>query len=124
MDCCFPVSVKPAVQNTYKPFIRSRKCPGHIPMRESFAIFIYLFMPIQSRPFFTSRTPGKDQKIEQLLYFLLVQYPEISMSSVVNDFVHAISKHSKKVPRTNNMFLFPWMDSYDSISIGIKALLN
>ena len=38
-----------------------------------FAIFIYFFIPVLSRPSFTSRTPNKDQKIEQLLYFLLVQ---------------------------------------------------
>ena len=65
--------VKPEVQKTYKPY-RSRKCiRGHIPMHEIFAVFICIFIPVLSRPSFTSRTPDKDQKIEQLFYFLLVQ---------------------------------------------------
>ena len=65
--------VKPAVQNTYKP-CRSRKCiRGHILMHAIFAVFIYFFIPVQSRSCFTSRTLDKDQKIEQLFYFLLVQ---------------------------------------------------
>jgi hypothetical protein len=65
--------VKPAVQNTYKR-CRSRKCiRWHIPVHAIFAVFIYFFIPALSRPSFTSRTPNKDQKTEQLLYFLLVQ---------------------------------------------------
>ena len=69
--CSVPV-VKPAVQNTYNAY-RSRKCiRGHIPVHAIFAIFIYLFIPVLSRSYFTSRTPDKDQKIEQLFYFLLV----------------------------------------------------
>ena len=51
--------VKPAVQNTYKPF-RSRKCIwGHVPMHEIFAAFIYFFIPVLSRSSFTSSTPDK-----------------------------------------------------------------
>ena len=65
--------VKPVVQNTYKP-CRSRKCiRGHIPMHAIFAVFIYIFIPVLSRSYFTSRTPDKDQKIEQLFYYILVQ---------------------------------------------------
>ena len=58
--------VTPAVQNTYKP-CRSRKCiRGHIPMHAIFAVFYLFFLPDLSRLSFTSRTPDKDQKIEQL----------------------------------------------------------
>ena len=39
----------------------------------NFAVFYLFFLPVLSRPSFTSRTPNKDQKIEQLFYFLLVQ---------------------------------------------------
>ena len=42
---------------------------GHIPMHASFAVLL----PVLSRLSFTSKTPDKDQKIEQLFYFLLVQ---------------------------------------------------
>ena len=63
-----------------------------------FAIFIYFFIPVLSRPSFTSRTPDKDQKKEQLFYFpsFKPHSLETSMSSVVNVFVHAICKRSKK----------------------------
>ena len=68
-------AVRPPVQNTYKP-CRSRKCTrGHFPMHAIFAVFYLFFLPVLSRPSFTSRTPDKDQKIEKLLYFLLVQVP-------------------------------------------------
>ena len=67
--------VKPAVQNMYKP-CRSRKyIRGHIPMHAFFAVFIYFFIHVLSRSCFTSRTPDKDQKIEQLFYFLHIQVP-------------------------------------------------
>ena len=67
--------LKLAVQNTCKAY-RSRKCiQGHIPMHAIFAVFIYFFIHVLSRSCFTSRTPDKDQKIEQLFYFLLVQVP-------------------------------------------------
>ena len=67
-------------------------------MNEIFVIFIYLFIPVLSRSYFTTRTPDKDQKIEQHFYFFLVQVhnPETTMSSTVNSFVHAIRKRSKK----------------------------
>ena len=65
--------VKPAVQNTYKR-CRSRKCiRWHIPVHAIFAVFYLIFLPVLSRPSFTSRTPNKDQKTEQLFYFKLVQ---------------------------------------------------
>ena len=35
--------------------------------------FLSIFLSVLSRPSFTFRTPNKDQKIEQLFYFLLVQ---------------------------------------------------
>ena len=55
---------------------RSRKCiRWHVPMHAIFVVFIYFFIPVLSRSCFTSRTPDKDQKIEQLFYFLLVQVP-------------------------------------------------
>ena len=69
--------VTPVVPNTYKP-CRSRNCiRGHIPMYAIFAVFYLLsvFLPVLSRPSFTSRTPNKDQKIEQVFYFLLIQVP-------------------------------------------------
>ena len=75
VSCCLSILstellavVKPVVQNMYKCW-RSRKCiQGHIPMHVIFAVFIYFFIPVLSRPSFTSRTPNKDQKIEQLFY--------------------------------------------------------
>ena len=64
--------VKPAVQNTYKR-CRSRKCiRWHILI---FAVFYLFFLLVLSRPSFTSRTPNKDQKTEELFYLLLVQVP-------------------------------------------------
>ena len=67
--------VKPAVQNTYKR-CRSRKyIRWHIPVHAIFAVFYLFFLPFLSRSPFTSRTPNKDQKTEQLFYFLLVQFP-------------------------------------------------
>ena len=42
-------------------------------MHAIFAVFYLFFLPILSKPSFISRTPDKDQKIEQLFYFLLVQ---------------------------------------------------
>ena len=65
--------VKPAVQNMYKPY-RSRKyIRERIPVHEIFGIFSFFFISVLSRPSFTS--PDKDQKIEQLFYFLLIQVP-------------------------------------------------
>ena len=67
--------VKPAVQNTYKR-CKSRECiRWHIPVHAIFAVFYLFFLPALSRPSFTSRTPNKDQKTEQLFYFLFVQAP-------------------------------------------------
>ena len=56
---------------------RSRKCIlWHIPVHAIFAAVFYIFfLPVLSRSPFTSRTPNKDQKTEQLFYFLLVQVP-------------------------------------------------
>ena len=55
---------------------RSRKCiRWHIPVHAIFAVFYLFFLFVLSRPSFTSRTPNKDQKTEELFYFLLVQVP-------------------------------------------------
>ena len=55
---------------------RSRKCIRWlIPVHAIFAVFYLFFLPVLSRSSFTSRTPNKDQKTEQLFYFLLVQVP-------------------------------------------------
>ena len=52
----------------------SRKCIRcHIQVHAIFAVFYPFFLPVLSRSSFTSRTPNKDQKTEQLFYFLLVQ---------------------------------------------------
>ena len=54
----------------------SRKCiRGHISMHEIFTIFISFFIPVLSRPSFTSRTPNNNQEIKQLFYVFLVQIP-------------------------------------------------
>ena len=39
----------------------------------NFCCFYLFFLPVLSRSSFTSRTPNKDQKTEQLFYFLLIQ---------------------------------------------------
>ena len=55
---------------------RSRKyIRWHIPVHAIFAVFYLFFFPVLSRPSFTSRTPNKDQKTEQLFYFQFVQVP-------------------------------------------------
>ena len=67
------------------------------------AVFIYFFIPVLSRSYFTSRTPHKDQKIEQLFYFLFKSYnPEISMNPAVNGFAHAAHERSQKWSRVKN----------------------
>ena len=44
---------------------RSRKCiRWHIPVHAIFTVFYLFFLLVLSRPFFTSRTPNKDQKTE------------------------------------------------------------
>ena len=78
---------------------RSRKCIGClIPVHAIFAIFIYFFIPVLSRSCSTSRTLDKDQKIEQLFYFLLVQVPKPGdiHEHCSEHFVHAIRKRLKK----------------------------
>ena len=47
--------------------------PWHIPLHALFAVLYRFFLPVLSRPFFTSRTPNKDQKTEQLFYLLFAQ---------------------------------------------------
>ena len=52
---------------------RSRKgIRWHIPVNAIFAILYLFFIPVLSRPLFTFRTPNKDQKTEQLFYFLFI----------------------------------------------------
>ena len=73
-----------------------RRCiRGHIPMHTIFyRLSIFHSCPVC----ITYRTPDKDRKIEQLFFFSFMSHnPETSMSSVVNVFVHAISKYSKKL---------------------------
>ena len=60
--------VKPAVQ-------LSRKCIQWYILVHSFLPFLIYFLPVLSRPSFTSRTPNKYQRTEQLFYFLLIQVP-------------------------------------------------
>ena len=64
-------AVKPAVQllqiQEVHPVAHSSAC--------NFCHFLSIFLLVLSRPSFTSRTPNKDQKTEQLFYFLLVQVP-------------------------------------------------
>ena len=89
-------------------------------MHAIFAVFYLFFLPVLSRPSFTSRTPNKDQKTEQLFYFLLFKSynPETFMSSAATAFVHATLKRSQKVPRAKSgTFWFPRMDSHDSSTI-------
>ena len=49
--------------------------PGPHSSAWNFCCFYLFFIPVLYRPSFTSRTPNKDQKIEQLFYFLLIQVP-------------------------------------------------
>ena len=90
-------------------------------MHAIFAVFCLFFLPVLSRPSFTSRIPKKDQKTEQLFYFLLVQVlynPEAFMSSAATAFVHATLKRSQKVPRAKSgTFWFPRMNSHDPSTI-------
>ena len=95
--------VKPA-QNMNKAY-RSRKCIwGHIPMHAIFAVFIYFFIPVLSRSYFTSRTPDKDHKVEQLFYFLLVQVPQPGDSHELRGerFCACHSQALEKVPRAKS----------------------
>ena len=91
MYFCRPSAVTPMVQllqiQEVHPGPHSNAC--------NFCLF---FLPVLSRPSFTSRTPDKDQKIRQLFYFFSfkVHIPETSMKSALNGFVHAISKRSKR----------------------------
>ncbi len=86
-----------------------------------FLLFLSIFfIPALSRPSFPTRTPNKDEKIEQLLYFLLVQvlYPGDIHELRGKRFCHATRKRSQKVPRIKSgTFWFPWMDSHDSTPI-------
>ena len=42
---------------------------------DQFLLFLSIFIPVLSRSYFTSKTLDKDEKIEQLFYFLLIQVP-------------------------------------------------
>ena len=93
---------------------------GTFQSMQIFAVFIYFFIPVVSRSSFTSRTPNKNQKIEQLFYsiFFKSHNPETFMSSAASAFVHATLKRSQKVPRAKSgTFRFPRMDSHDSSTI-------
>ena len=112
--------VKPAVLNTYKR-CRSRKCiRGHIPMHAILAVFIYFFIPVLSRPSFTSRTPNKNQKIEQLFYCPMVQIPSPRDIHELRGehFCACYSQALTKVPRARSgSFWFAWTDSHDSTAL-------
>ena len=81
-------AIKPAIQiQKVHPVAHSSACNP-------------FFLPVSSRQSFTFRTPDKDQKTEELFYFLLVQilYPETFMCSMAIASLHATRKHSQKVP--------------------------
>ena len=70
------------IAKSHQPFSQRSNCcrsrkyiRWHIPVHAIFAVFYLFFLPVLSRPSFTSRTPNKDQKTEQLFYFQLVQVP-------------------------------------------------
>ena len=110
---------KPAVQNTY---IRctSRKCTRwHIPMHAIFAVLYIFFLPVLSRPSFTSRTPKTRRQRNSSTFCSFKSYnPETFMSSAATAFVHATLKRSQKVPRAKSgTFWFHRMDSHDSSTI-------
>ena len=65
--------VRPAVLNTYNVADPGSASGATFQCMQFFTVFIYFFIPVLSTPSFTSRTPNKDQKIEQLFYLLLVQ---------------------------------------------------
>ena len=62
-------AVKPAVQLLQ---IQEVHLGATFQCMQFFAVYILFFLPVLSRLSFTSRTPNKDQKIEQLVYFHLV----------------------------------------------------
>ena len=76
--------IKPAVQIPYKPCRYRKYIWDNIPMHAIFCCFYLLFHTVLSRSYFTSRTPDKDQKIEQLFYlYCFKSYnTETPMSSV------------------------------------------
>ena len=109
----------PAVLNTYKCY-RYRKCIRcYIPMHE-IIVYLLCFLPALYRSTFTSRTPNKDQKVEQLFYFPFIQVlitlrrPWTSLSSAVTGFVHAIYKCSRKVSRA---YVFIALDRFPYLSM-------
>ena len=112
----FLTVVRPAVQ-----LLQIQKCIRcHIPVHAIFAVFYLFFLPILSRPSFTSRTPNKTRRqSNSSTFFSFKSYnPETFMSSAVTAFVHATRKRSQKVPRAKSgTFWFPWMDSHVSSTI-------
>ena len=64
--CCEIFVFMPAVQ-VHQYIADPRSASG-----ASFGTFTFKFLPILSRPFFSSRTPNRYQKIEQLFCFLFV----------------------------------------------------
>ena len=113
----------------YKP-CRSRKCIwGHIPMHEIFAVFIFFFIPVLSRPSFTSMTPDKDQKKDKHFYFPLIQAPSPGDVHELHGkcFCACYLQALKKVPRAKKWHVlvpldrFPWFNHY---SIALVLLYN
>ena len=96
------------------------------PGSASRATFQYMqFSPflisVLSRSYFTSRTLDKDQKIEQLLFFLVVQVPQPGdIHEVRGERLYACySQKLKKVPRAKSgASRFASFNSHDSTTIG------
>ena len=77
--------------------------------------FCFFYLPVLSRPSFTSRTPNKDQKTEKLSTFgsFKSYNPEIYIHDLRSDhFVHGTQALTK-----SGMSWFPRMDSHDSSPI-------
>ena len=90
---------------------------GYTPMYNFSPVYFLYFLQALFLSDFTSRTPNKDQQVEQLYYCLSSKFynPETSMSSAVAALLHAIRTGVKIVPREKSgTKRFAWTDSHDS----------
>ena len=78
---------------------------GHPVKHSSACNFCHFFLPVLSRPSFTSRTP-KDRNTSTFCSFKSYN-PETFMSSTATTFVHDTHKHSQKVPCAKVAHLVP-----------------
>ena len=62
--------VRPAIQNSTNVADPGSASGGTFQCMQFLPFFYLFFLPVLSRPSFTSRTPNKDQKTEELFYFL------------------------------------------------------